>query len=125
LDLARSVRKRCNVTGRPSPYSEEFHTDAVRLVVGSTPPRPINEVGVELGLNRETLRSWVRRSEKEAARVAAGGLSAGRFSRAASGGALRARVALGTPRRSRLDYSALALGYALRRTKAASSAEAV
>jgi transposase len=76
LDLARSVRKRCNIMGRPSAYSEEFRADAVRLVVNSTPPRSINEVAVELGLNRETLRSWVRRSEKEAASVAAGGLSA-------------------------------------------------
>lgn len=51
--------------GRPSPYSEEFRADAVRLVVDSTPPRSINEVALELGLNRETLRSWVRRAEKE------------------------------------------------------------
>lgn len=62
--------------GRPSPYSEEFRADAVRLVVDSTPPRSINDVAVELGLNRETLRSWVRRAEKEQAAEAAGGLSA-------------------------------------------------
>lgn len=62
--------------GRPSPYSEEFRADAVRLVLESTPPRSINEVALELGLNRETLRSWVRRAEKEQAREAAGGLSA-------------------------------------------------
>jgi transposase len=62
--------------GRPSPYSEEFRADAVRLVVDSTPPRSINEVAVELGLNRETLRSWVRRSEKEKAAESAGGLTA-------------------------------------------------
>ncbi|MBR7829606.1 transposase [Actinospica sp. MGRD01-02] len=62
--------------GRPSPYSEEFRADAVRLVLESTPPRSINEVASELGLNRETLRSWVRRSEKEAASLAAGGLTA-------------------------------------------------
>ena len=62
--------------GRPSPYSEEFRADAVRLVLDSAPPRSINEVAVELGLNRETLRSWVRRAEKEKAAEAAGGLSA-------------------------------------------------
>ena len=62
--------------GRPSPYSEEFRADAVRLVVDSTAPRSINEVPSELGLNRETLRSWVRRAEKEKASEAAGGLSA-------------------------------------------------
>jgi transposase len=64
------------VMGRPSPYSGEFRADAVRLVVDSTPPRPINDVALELGLNRETLRSWVRRSEKEAASLTAGGLTA-------------------------------------------------
>lgn len=31
---------------------------------------------MELGLNRETLRSWVRRAEKDKATEAAGGLSA-------------------------------------------------
>ena len=62
--------------GRPSLYSEEFRADAVRLVVDSAPPRSINEVALELGLNRETLRSWVRRAEKEKSAEAAGGLSA-------------------------------------------------
>lgn len=62
--------------GKAVPYSEEFRADAVRLVVDSTPPRSINEVAVELGLNRETLRSWVRRAEKEKAAEATGGLSA-------------------------------------------------
>ena len=62
--------------GRLSPYSEEFRADAVRLVLDSAPPRSINEVAVELGLNRETLRSWVRRAGKEKAAAAAGGVSA-------------------------------------------------
>jgi transposase len=62
--------------GRPSAYSEEFRADAVRLVVDSTPPRTIADVASELGLNRETLRSWVRRAEKERASESAGGLSA-------------------------------------------------
>lgn len=62
--------------GRPSPRSEELRADAVRLVVGSILPRSIDEVAMELGLNRETLRSWVRRGGKEKASEAAGGLSA-------------------------------------------------
>ena len=62
--------------GRPSAYSEEFRADAVRLVLESTPPRSINEVALELGLNRETLRSRVRRTEREAASASASGLSA-------------------------------------------------
>ena len=62
--------------GRPSAYSEEFRADAVRLVLESSPPRSINDVALELGLNRETLRSWVRRAEREGASEAAGGPSA-------------------------------------------------
>jgi transposase len=62
--------------GWPSPYSEELRVDAVRLVLDSAPPRSINDVALELGVNRETLRSWVRRAEKEQAAEAAGGLSA-------------------------------------------------
>ena len=61
--------------GRPSAYSEEFRADAVQLVVDSTPPRTIADVALELGLNRETLRSWVRRAEKAKVSEAAGGLS--------------------------------------------------
>lgn len=61
---------------RPSPYSPEFRADAVAVVLNSTPRRSIADVAVELGLNRETLRSWVRRAETETASVAAGGLSA-------------------------------------------------
>lgn len=48
----------------------------MRRVLDFAPPRSINEVTVELGLNRETLRSWVRWAEKEKAATAAGGLSA-------------------------------------------------
>ncbi|MBR7835188.1 transposase [Actinospica durhamensis] len=62
--------------GRPSPYSEEFRAGAVRLVVESNPPRSINEVALEPGLNRETLRSWVRRAEAGKASEAAGRLTA-------------------------------------------------
>ena len=44
--------------------------------VGVHPAPPINEVALELGLNRETLRPWVRRREREKAAEAAGGLPA-------------------------------------------------
>ena len=60
---------------RPSQYSPEFRADAVALVLNSTLPRSIAEVALELGLNRETLRSWVRRTEAERADLEAGGLS--------------------------------------------------
>ena len=62
--------------GWPSAYSEEFRADAVRLVVDSSAPRTVADVALELGLNRETLRSWVGRAEREKASEAAGGLSA-------------------------------------------------
>ena len=48
--------------GRPPFHSEEFRRDAVALVRSSD--RTIAQVAEELGVNRETLRSWVRRSEK-------------------------------------------------------------
>jgi len=48
--------------GRPPFHSEEFRRDAVALVRSSS--RTIAQVAEELGVNRETLRSWVRRSEK-------------------------------------------------------------
>jgi transposase len=47
----------------------------VALVLKSDPPRSIADVAVELGLNRETLRSWVRTAEKQQASETAGGLS--------------------------------------------------
>ncbi|HEU5427530.1 MAG TPA: hypothetical protein VFU74_11690 [Actinocrinis sp.] len=46
--------------GRPSAYSEEFRADAVRVVVDSTPRRSINDVAVELGLNREKVARLMR-----------------------------------------------------------------
>lgn len=61
---------------RPSHYSPEFRADAVALVLGSRPERSIAEVALELGVNRETLRCWVRRAQSEKASEAAGGLSA-------------------------------------------------
>ena len=62
--------------GRPSNYSPEFRADAVALVLDSSPSRTVAEVALELGVNRETLRSWVRRAQAEKASVEAGGLAA-------------------------------------------------
>jgi transposase len=42
---------------RPSKYPEQFRRDAVELVRSSG--RSLREVGQQLGVNHETLRSWV------------------------------------------------------------------
>ena len=55
---------------RPSKYPEEFRRDAVELVLAS-PQRTVAEIAKELGLNRETLRQWVK-AERDA-RAAGGG----------------------------------------------------
>jgi transposase len=57
---------------RPPKHSEEFRRDAVALV-RSSPHRTIAEIGRELGVNHETLRSWVRRAERDET-MAGGGL---------------------------------------------------
>jgi transposase len=59
---------------RPSKYSPEFRSDAVKLVVESTPPRRVADVARELGLVPETLSNWVRAAEQRRASAAAGGL---------------------------------------------------
>ena len=59
---------------RPSEYSVEFRADAVKLVLDSSPPRRVADVARELGLNRETLRTWVRSAQKRTVSLAAGGL---------------------------------------------------
>jgi transposase len=48
---------------RPSKFGEEFKQDAVRLV--RTTGRTCADVARELGMNRETLRVWVREAENE------------------------------------------------------------
>ena len=48
--------------GRPSVYSQEFRRDAIELVRSSD--RPIAQIADELGVNRETLRGWVRYAQK-------------------------------------------------------------
>jgi transposase len=57
---------------RPSRHSEEFQRDAVALV-RSSPHRTLADIATELGVNRETLRSWVRRTERTDT-LAAGGM---------------------------------------------------
>ena len=56
--------------GRPSVYSQEFRRDAIELVRSSG--RPIAQIADELGVNRETLRGWVRYAEKRDALVGVG-----------------------------------------------------
>lgn len=48
---------------RISSYTPEFREEAVRLVRESN--RPIAHVARELDVNPETLRNWVRRSERD------------------------------------------------------------
>lgn len=56
--------------GRPSVYSEEFRRDAIELVRSTG--RPVAEIADELGVNRETLRNWVRYADKRDALAEAG-----------------------------------------------------
>jgi transposase len=46
--------------GRPSRYSAEFRQEAVRLAL--SPDQTIGGVARDLGIKRETLRNWIRRS---------------------------------------------------------------
>ncbi|MEV5543701.1 transposase [Saccharopolyspora shandongensis] len=54
---------------RPSPYSPEFREEAAQLVIRAG--RSVREIADELGVNKETLRSWARKLEDER-RCAAG-----------------------------------------------------
>lgn len=56
--------------GRLAQHFEEFRRGAIALVRSSG--KPIAQVAAELGVNRETLRSWVRRAEKHQARASTG-----------------------------------------------------
>lgn len=47
----------------PSKYSPEFREEAVQLVLVSN--RPVAHVARELGINHETLRTWVRQHQRE------------------------------------------------------------
>jgi transposase len=48
---------------RPSPYTPEFREEAVQLALKSS--KPVSQVARELDLHPETLRTWVRRHERE------------------------------------------------------------
>ncbi|MEO6089525.1 MAG: transposase [Umezawaea sp.] len=50
---------------RSSKYPEQFRKDAVALVRSSE--RPLRQVARELGVNHETLRSWVKAAEDASA----------------------------------------------------------
>lgn len=64
------VHRKGRTLPRPSKHSEEFRRDAVALVRSSH--RSIAQVAEELGVNRETLRSWVRRAERTEVLASAG-----------------------------------------------------
>jgi transposase len=49
----------------PRKYPLELKERALRLWRSSTPRRPIAHVARELGLNPETLRSWIRQDEAD------------------------------------------------------------
>lgn len=49
---------------RPTKYPAELRERAVRLVFESK--RPIAHVALDLGVNKEALRLWVRQAEKDA-----------------------------------------------------------
>ncbi|MFD6323869.1 transposase [Streptomyces sp. NPDC058442] len=51
---------------RPSPYSPEFREEAVQLALKSSKSiAQVAQVARELEMNPETLRTWVRRHERE------------------------------------------------------------
>jgi transposase len=49
---------------RPRKYSDELRERAVRLVFESG--RPIAHVALDLGIHKESLRTWVRQAEADA-----------------------------------------------------------
>ncbi|MER6894785.1 transposase, partial [Amycolatopsis sp. NPDC000740] len=63
-----------------SKYPEEFRRDAVALVRSSS--RPLAQVARELGVNHETLRTWVRAADRADQVAETGGETAERELRA-------------------------------------------
>jgi transposase len=55
---------------RPSKYSQQFRDDAVERVLSAD--RPLRQVARELGVNHETLRTWVNAARHQRAAVAGG-----------------------------------------------------
>lgn len=54
--------------GRKSPYPEEFRKDAVALYRAAGGKRTYAAVAADLGITAESLRTWVRKEESQAAR---------------------------------------------------------
>lgn len=52
---------------RKSPYPEEFRTDAVALYRAAAGKRMYAAVAADLGITAESLRTWVREAEIQAA----------------------------------------------------------
>jgi transposase len=48
------------VSGKQKKYTPEFKEQAVRMVISSSPPRPIAQVAREVGVNDTTLGFWIR-----------------------------------------------------------------
>lgn len=53
--------------GRKSPYPEEFRKDAVALYRAADGKRTYAAVAADLGITAESLRTWVRKDETQAA----------------------------------------------------------
>jgi transposase len=53
--------------GRQSPYPEEFRKDAVALYRAAAGQRTYAAVAADLGITAESLRTWVRKDEAQAA----------------------------------------------------------
>lgn len=53
--------------GRKSPYPEEFRKDAVALYRAAAGKRTYAGVAADLGITAESLRTWVRKDETQAA----------------------------------------------------------
>ncbi|OXM42877.1 hypothetical protein CFP75_40975 [Amycolatopsis alba DSM 44262] len=52
------------LVSRRSKYPEQFRRDAIELV--NTSDRPLRQIARELGVNHETLRSWVNAAKQAA-----------------------------------------------------------
>lgn len=65
-----------DVVSGSSRYPGEFRRDAVALARSVS--RPLAQVARELGVNHETLRTWVRAADRADQAAASGGEAAGR-----------------------------------------------